>query len=277
MKISSKSNDGSQLQGVKKTVFDLLKEREKTSLPLIECADKKPVSIIVLCDGATPFDKKILGATPHIAIDIEEDLLEKIRELHEENVRLRSLSLIDNLTGLFNNRFFWSQLEIEMARTKRTGHLCSLMMIDIDNFKHLNDTFGHLEGDKFLVEFGRIMHDNSRPTDLIYRYGGDEFAVIMPATSVTDAIKTGERFKNLLAGMPQKTNPAISLSIGISEYSSYSSYDINKFIHAADLAMYEAKKGGKNRICIDENWEKTVLDLSEVNPDEKEFLLMEYQ
>jgi diguanylate cyclase (GGDEF)-like protein len=276
MKISTKSNDDLHQSGVKKTAFDLMREHEQISLPVTECTDKRPVSIIVLCDDSTPFDTQILGATPHVAIDIKDDLLEKIRELQEENIKLRSLSLIDNLTGLFNNRFFWSQMEIEMARTKRTGHLCSLMMIDVDNFKLLNDTFGHLEGDKFLVEFGRIMHDNARSTDLIYRYGGDEFAVIMPATSVADAIKTGERFRDILAKMPQKITPAISLSIGISAYSSYSSYSINEFVHAADLAMYEAKKSGKNRICIDANYEKTVLQSGEVNPDEKEFLLMEY-
>jgi diguanylate cyclase (GGDEF)-like protein len=165
------------------------------------------------------------------------------------------------------------QLEIEMARTKRTGLPCSLMMVDLDNFKLLNDAFGHLEGDSFLAEFGRIMRDNSRPTDLICRYGGDEFALIMPATTVEDALKTSERFRKMLADMPQKTNPRISLSIGISEYTRFSAYGMNEFIHAADTAMYKAKKGGKNRTCIDEKWERTVRQDNEVSRDEKEALM----
>jgi diguanylate cyclase (GGDEF)-like protein len=277
MEIHSKPNKDQQPEVKKKSVFDILMEHEKTSSLLKEDADKKPVSIIVLCDSPDPFDMKILEATPHIALDMEDDLLLKISELQEENARLQSLSLIDSLTSLYNNRFFWSQLEIEMARTKRTGNICSLMMIDLDNFKVLNDTLGHIEGDRFLVKFGSIIRENARSTDLIYRYGGDEFVVIMPDTSASDAFKTGERFRKRLEEMPQKTTPAVSLSIGISEYSHYFSYDMYEFVHAADLAMYEAKKGGKNRICMAKGLELPRAKTSEVNPDEKESLLKEYK
>jgi diguanylate cyclase (GGDEF)-like protein len=261
----------------RKTVRDLLEEHEETSRFLAEGADKKQVSIIVLCDDSTPFDEEVLGALPHIAMRMEDDLLQKIKELHEENVTLRSLSLIDNLTGLGNERFFWMQLETEMARTKRTGRSCTLMMIDLDNFKYLNDAFGHLEGDKFLEEFGRIMRNNSRSTDLPCRYGGDEFALIMPGTSVTDALKTGERLKSITAGMPQKTSPPISLSIGIAEYTAFSPCSMNEFFGAADMAMYEAKEAGKNRICIDRAWKKVTFEDDEVNRDEKDALFTDYQ
>ena len=259
------------------TVLELLENQWEPSGQSTEEQCKRPVTIIVLYANPAPSDMKILEATPHISLEADDDLLRKIMELQEENVRLQSLSLIDNLTGLYNNRFFWSQLEIELTRTRRTGHPCSIMMIDLDNFKTLNDTLGHLEGDRFLVEFGRIMHDNSRSTDLIYRYGGDEFAIIMPATSAAEAFKTGERIRRRLEDLPQKTDPAISLSIGISEYAQYSSDDINEFVHAADLAMYEAKKGGKNRICIDRRIEEAALMTAEVNPDEKEFLLKKHK
>ena len=261
----------------RKTVCDLLKEHGETSRFITEGSTEKQVSLIVLCDGSAPFDEEVLGATPHITMRMEDDLLQKIKELHEENVKLQSLSLIDNLTGLSNKRFFWMQLETEMARTKRTGHPCTLMMIDLDNFKCLNDTLGHLEGDKFLEEFGRIMHNSSRSTDLPCRYGGDEFALIMPATSVTDALKTGERLKNIVADMPQKSNPPISLSIGIAEYTSFSPYSMNEFVRAADMAMYEAKGGGKNQIHIDHNWKKITFEDNEVNRDEKDALFTDYQ
>ncbi len=265
------------IKNERKTIGDLLKEHGESSRFITEGATGKQVSLIVLCDGSIPFDEEVLGAIPHITMRMEDDLLQKIKELHEENVKLRSLSLIDNLTGLSNKRFFWMQLETEMARTKRTGHPFTLMMIDLDNFKRLNDTLGHLEGDKFLEEFGRIMRDNSRSADLPCRYGGDEFALIMPATSVTDASKTGERLKSIVADMPQKSIPPISLSIGIAEYGPLSPYGMNEFVRAADMALYEAKGGGKNQIRIDRNWKKITLEDNEVNPDEKNALFTGYQ
>jgi diguanylate cyclase (GGDEF)-like protein len=277
MRVTRKSQNDLTRRNGKRTVRDLLGEHSGTSDLVTEGTAKKQVSVIVLCDGPTPFDEVVLGATPHITMRLEDDLFRKIKELQEENTKLRSLSLIDGLTGLGNTRFFWMQLETEMARTKRTGHSCTLMMIDLDNFKCLNDTLGHLEGDGFLEEFGRIMHDNSRTTDLPCRYGGDEFALIMPATSVTDALKTGERLKKLLANMPQKSDPPISLSIGISEYTSFSTYSMNEFVRAADTAMYEAKGDGKNRIRVDHHWKDTTLEDNEVNRDERDALFTDYR
>jgi diguanylate cyclase (GGDEF)-like protein len=272
-----KSRSGLTHGNGRRTVDDLLAAHGEASRLMQECPDRKQVSIIVLCDSPTPFDGALLGARPHVTMRLEDDLLQKIRELQEENTKLRSLSLIDGLTGLSNRRFFWMQLETEIARSKRTGHSCTLMMIDLDNFKCLNDTLGHLEGDRFLEEFGKIMHDNCRSTDLPCRYGGDEFALIMPATSVSDALKTGERLKNVLADMPQKSDPPISLSIGISEYTTFSPYGVQEFVRAADEAMYEAKGFGKNQIRIDRDWKETTIEDNEVNRDEKDALFTNYE
>jgi two-component system, cell cycle response regulator len=260
-----------------KAIGQLLGENKEALRFIAKDSTNKQVTVVIICDGPEPFDEKTLGATPHVAMHMEDDLLQKIKELHEENAKLRSLSLIDSLTGLGNKRFFWMQLETEMARTRRTGHSCALTMIDLDNFKCLNDIFGHLEGDKFLSDFARALRNNSRSTDLPCRYGGDEFAVIMPVTSLMDAFKTGDRLKSLLADMPQKSDPAISLSIGIAEYAASSTYGPHEFVRAADRALYEAKEGGKNRICIDRTWKGIAIEDNEVNQDERDALFIDHE
>lgn len=260
------------------TVGDLLRKHEETAHLAEEGSAEGDVSVIVLCDGPVPFDEGLLGATPYVRLNIKDRLLQKIRDLREENARLRSLALIDNLTGLGNKRFFWMQLETEMARTKRTGHPCTLMMVDLDNFKSLNDGFGHLEGDRFLEAFGKIMRDNSRSTDLPCRYGGDEFALIMPATSVVQTLKTAARLRNALAETTtQKCDPPVTLSIGIAEYTPFSTYTKKGFVRAADTALYEAKKEGKDRACVDRNWKEASLEENEVSGDERDALFTSYQ
>lgn len=264
-------------KSTKKTVRTILADHKETAhLSHGKKAIDENASIILLCDNPASFNEEALGATPHVTLHLEDDLLLKIKELQEENLKLRSLALIDNLTGLGNKRFFWMQLETEMARTKRTGHTCTLMMIDLDNFKALNDTLGHLEGDRFLMEFGKLLHDNCRSTDLPCRYGGDEFALIMPATLVPEAVRTGKRLKSVLGDVPQTNQPPVSLSIGISEYTSYSTYDMNDFVRAADMAMYTAKGSGKDQISIDPNWKEIHIEDNEVNRDERDALFTDY-
>jgi diguanylate cyclase (GGDEF)-like protein len=277
MKAAKKNHHGPARERSEETVDDLLKRHLDTSRLTKEGTAEDGVSIIVLCGGPAPFDEGVLGTTSYVRLTLKDRLLEKIRDLRRENMRLRSLALIDNHTGLGNKRFFWMQLETEMARTKRTGLSCTLMMIDLDNFKHLNDEFGHLEGDRLLEAFGKVMRENSRSTDLPCRYGGDEFALIMPATTVAHALKTAERLKKVLAGMPQKGDPPVSLSIGISEYTPLSHYSMREFVRAADEALYQAKKEGKDRITVDRNLKKTTFEENEVSSDEKDALFTNYQ
>jgi two-component system, cell cycle response regulator len=234
------------------------------------------VQIALLFDGSTQFDEDLLASVPHATLRLKDDLLERMVDLQKENDELRSLSLVDNLTGLGNKRFFWLQLETEMARTKRTGHSCVLMMVDLDNFKSLNDNFGHLEGDSFLEEFGRIIRDNIRSTDLPCRYGGDEFALVMPTTSVPDAIKTSRRLMEKVSKTLQKTSPPISLSIGLAEYTPFSRGNANDFVRRADTALYEAKGAGKNQVRVDREWTEVSFEEEEVNRDERDALYGNY-
>lgn len=233
-----------------KTLSEILTENEAISLLLNAKGGMKETAIIALTNNLSPHDKETIINLRHLVIDLDDDLIKKIAELHDENIQLKSLALIDSLTGLFNNRFFFKNLETEMARAKRTGHSCSLMIVDLDNFKLLNDTLGHVEGDKFLCEVGKVLRENVRATDMVCRYGGDEFTVIMPATELYPAIRIANRLNDAMAKIPTPEGLVISSSIGIAEYKASSSYKIEEFIHTADSAMYSAKKSGKNRVSV---------------------------
>ncbi|HEX7539909.1 MAG TPA: GGDEF domain-containing protein, partial [Syntrophales bacterium] len=177
-----------------------------------------------------------------------EDLIGLIAKLKRENRQLKSLSLSDDLTGLYNKRFFSIQLEIEMARARRTGMPCSLMIIDFDNFKEINDRLGHDEGDRFLIQMGGLIREKLRPTDFVCRYGGDEFAGIMPATSLLDAIGIAKRLREFTAHFTWKMAVQVSASFGLAAFEPSNPMDAEEFFKRADSELYRAKKAGKNRI-----------------------------
>ena len=159
---------------------------------------------------------------------------------------LEKLSITDSLTGLYNQRHFYSELKREVERAKRLNHPLSMLLFDIDEFKYYNDTYGHLEGDKVLCEVGEIVSNSIRGNvDSGYRYGGDEFVVVLPeankdqAFSVADRIRTS--FNN--AGLVD-----VTLSIGLIEYRI--EYDPETFVRHADKAMYTAKQSGGDRIRV---------------------------
>jgi len=255
-----------------KTLAEILKANEASSSLLNVKDGMKEVAVIALTSNLSPHDKETIDNLRHLIIDLDDDLIKKIADLHDENIQLKSLALIDSLTGLFNTRFFLKNLETEMARTKRTDLSCSLMIIDLDNFKLLNDTLGHVEGDKFLREIGKVLRGNVRSTDMVCRCGGDEFTVIMPATELYPAIRIANRLKDTIIKIPTPEGIVISSSIGIAEYKSSSLYKINEFIQAVDSAMYNAKNNGKNKVSVSCEAEGARAQMVAVTIEEKEAL-----
>ncbi len=179
------------------------------------------------------------------------------RRLNQERIqmleKLKKLSITDGLTQLFNSRHFYSQLKGEIERFNRYGHMLSLLLLDIDHFKDFNDTFGHLEGDKILVHIGRIIRDCLRKMDTAYRYGGEEFTIILPGTHGEEARIVAERLRsdvaaeNFTSGNASKMN--ITISIGVTQY--YQEEVITSFVQRADQAMYQSKQTGRNKVsCI---------------------------
>jgi diguanylate cyclase (GGDEF)-like protein len=234
-------------------------------------------AMIVLLDHLSLYERQLLEKSPHRVIDLEDDPLKSIVELQEENALLRSMALIDNLTGLYNNRFFRLQLETEMARTRRTGLPCCLLMIDLDNFKMINDTLGHLEGDRFLIQVAQTFSQCVRAIDIVCRYGGDEFVAILPSTRIFVAIRIANRFKKAVSEIPGASGYNVSASIGISEFTVSSPWDVNDFIQAADSAMYDAKSKGRNQVSTRGRYINTNQGLESVDHEERKAIFSVYE
>ncbi len=188
------------------------------------------------------------GATDFISKPFQNDELEaklhrimRERKLKEE---LFYLSILDSLTGLFNRRHFFHTLKQEKERAKRQNRALSLILIDIDNFKQYNDTFGHLEGDKALEILARILKSSLRQSvDSACRYGGDEFASLLIETTIQQAIQIAERIR---ISYEMGKFGSTTLSLGLAEYKPH--FDIETFLKETDEALYKAKRAGGNQV-----------------------------
>jgi diguanylate cyclase (GGDEF)-like protein len=165
---------------------------------------------------------------------------------------LQSIATTDALTGLVNRRQFDTRIASEMARAKRHKKELSLALFDIDNFKRINDYYGHPVGDRILHELGQMIAQNVRESDIAARYGGEEFALILPETRRLEAYELLERLRRLVEQhvfcLPD-TPLSISVSIGLTQFEIYKHTSM-EFIDEADKALYEAKHLGKNRVVI---------------------------
>jgi diguanylate cyclase (GGDEF)-like protein len=170
-----------------------------------------------------------------------------------ENAKLFLWAIHDSLTGLYNNHYFYKELEDEIEKSKRYGRVFSLVMFDIDDFKQINDRYGHIAGDRALVHLSDCIKRTIRKdVDIAARYGGDEFVIVFPNTSAENALKVCHRLLNLVRSEKVifgEKEFYITLSMGISEFPRDGEESYFLFNHA-DEALYESKRLGKNRITI---------------------------
>lgn len=159
--------------------------------------------------------------------------------------RLHQGASKDPLTGLYNRQCFYDRINYEMERMKRTKLPLSLALIDIDNFKSINDTYGHLEGDKVLVKLAGIFKTHARSGDTIVRWGGEEFAMILPGTDKSGALVFAERIRVLIEC--SNCEYKITISVGITTV--YQEHDAEKIMSIADKALYKAKEN-KNMVVL---------------------------
>jgi two-component system cell cycle response regulator len=161
-------------------------------------------------------------------------------------------AITDKLTGLYNNGYFRHYLKNELKRADRHHHPVSLLMLDIDNFKLVNDRHGHLAGDKLLKEIADRLNESIREIDVLVRFGGDEFAIILPYTQKENAAAIAERIRlaieNCAVAVNDQTSITLSMSIGVADYAPGvdTAHDV---IQKADKALYTAKLNGKNNVC----------------------------
>ena len=175
---------------------------------------------------------------------LAEELLTKSQQKYHE------LSIIDGLTQLYNSRHFYHQLDKETDRANRYHEALTLLLLDLDRFKEFNDTYGHVEGDRVLSRLGHVVKRCLRDTDSAYRYGGEEFTIILPMTTSGRGLVIAERIRNefkkeVFSPAPGK-NICITMSIGLSQYKP--NEDLRAFVHRVDQLMYQAKKNGRD--CI---------------------------
>jgi diguanylate cyclase (GGDEF)-like protein len=181
---------------------------------------------------------------------LQDELRQKNRQLEDMLMRVETLAVMDPLTNLFNRRRFEAILEKEFGRTMRYESPLSCLMIDIDHFKKINDTFGHRAGDTVLREMGKIILDSIRDVDTAARWGGEEFMVLIPETPKEKALKPANRILEAVvnAQFPDLRGTRITVSIGIAGAPDPAIDSDDKLIHAADLALYQAKHKGRNRV-----------------------------
>jgi diguanylate cyclase (GGDEF)-like protein len=180
-------------------------------------------------------------------------LLKNDLHLTQLNKKLQQLAHTDEATGLHNRRRLLEQLDMEIARARRYGEVFSCFMIDIDDFKKINDMYGHQAGDETLRQTGALLRRSLRRSDFISRYGGEEFTVLLPRTNGSGAYRAAENLRsNFMAQhftLPDAT-VRITISIGITTCTSFDRLDAQEIIQNADNALYRAKRAGKNRVCL---------------------------
>lgn len=196
-----------------------------------------------------PFDPAELVARVKVQLKIKslQDSLKKSNEL------LLKLSNTDPLTQLFNRRFLTEALDRELTRSTRTNTPLALIMLDIDHFKKVNDTYGHQRGDLVLKRVANVLHAGLREYDIAARFGGEEFAIILPGTTLDQASEAAERIRQGCADISftdELASLSLTVSLGVAAFPHSSIRHIDDLIREADYALYRAKRSGRNRVSL---------------------------
>jgi diguanylate cyclase (GGDEF)-like protein len=205
------------------------------------------------------FEEVLARVKTHLKIrKLQTQLEEKTANLEAEIARrikaeeeLKRLAALDSLTGINNRRTFFELAEIEMERALRYGNSITLLMMDIDHFKKVNDCFGHLAGDQILINVANLCRKNLRSFDLVARYGGEEFIAMLPRTDLQVGESIAERMRRLVKKKEYNCKQhtiTVTMSVGVAEVDRAKPVTLETLIEQADQALYQAKRSGRNRV-----------------------------
>lgn len=254
-----------RIPGAARSVVPVMRGECVGELSLI---DGFEVSADVYADGETlvlAIEREqlwhVIETVPVVAINLLRLLAKRVRndnrrlqDADRMQRRYEKAATVDALTGLRNRRWLNEAFERQLQRTSRSGQPVSVLMIDADHFKHVNDTHGHLVGDEVLVHIGRTLATGLRPQDLLARYGGEEFAVLLPNVPHSEALTAADRLRHAIETHPPQTSagllllPPVTVSIGIATMAPDESMPLQQLIDRADGALGRAKADGRN--CI---------------------------
>ena len=271
-KISSFYNDSQCAEKIR-DVSDMLRDgtgiSDSSLKALIDDVANKSVEIFSYFDiipgEMKPFSQLLQEANEELSklnlsyemllVELKQKNMEEERlgqELREANRKLGEMSYRDGLTGLYNRRYLDDFLDMEMSRSKRYRRCFSLLMIDIDHFKKINDSYGHQVGDLVLKALSAAVVGTARETDIVARYGGEEFSVVLPETDMERALITAERFRKVVEGMDMaiaSQTIKITISVGVASFTpQIKEITISRLMEMADRALYSAKNSGRNRV-----------------------------
>jgi len=180
-------------------------------------------------------------------------LRQRTRRLREEKEHLARIARTDNLTGIYNRAHFDEMLDAELSRCRRTSHPVSVLLLDLDYFKSINDTYGHPCGDMVLQLVAQTIKQTTRCSDVVCRYGGEEFAIILPNTSMANAHLTAEKIRQAIAisrPLYGQQRLQVTATIGISGTRGLGRTSAAELVREADLALYQGKENGRNRSVV---------------------------
>jgi diguanylate cyclase (GGDEF)-like protein len=203
---------------------------------------------------------KLLGRQPRVLSQPETRLLEAAAlqiasavRAHCLEVEVHRLTITDSLTGLYNQSYFLELAAQELKRAKRYEHPFSLLMMDIDHFREINENYGYLVGDEVLQAVSQTCHESLRQVDILARFGGEEFVLLLPETGLTEALGVAGRLLYTLRATPAQTtagNIPVTISIGVSGLGGANGLTLDKLLDQADKALYQSKKNGRNRVTV---------------------------
>ena len=230
----------------KKNNFHLERSKKKDEISLMRNA------IISMVDKITLYTQ-VLDETNAL---LEEKVKQRTEELEASNKELKLLASVDPMTKLYNRRYFTTSAEQVLNISQRNKTPLSLIMFDIDDFKCVNDTYGHHIGDEVIILVANVLHEITRKSDVACRFGGEEFILLLPQTDAKGALIIAEKIREYIASKELDTDGStkisVSVSLGVAEWNEHRDKKFEDLVKKADGEMYRAKQSGKNRSCLSE-------------------------